>query len=359
MTDTITNFKTHNFDIKIKEVEKVLPHKHVSSWLTLMFSGNDINVKIINALRRASMVNVPTYAFPVGQMTIEANTCTAFNNDMMKLRLGYLPIYGLDCGVPFLSEKYWKNVNYADTQRQKHPREKLVELYVNSHNNSANIVNVTTNDVTMYVDGEEIKPYDPTTPILIVKLRPNDTFKCHLRGAIGVGHVDARWRASKLSYYDILDNDPENVSYRFTIEGNRQTDEYIILIRTCDYLIKELGIIKTEIQSRIHSNQIAKKNKIKIKLDGEDHTMGEIINYELQSHDKIIFSGCSKPDHLIKAIMLTIEGVTFPAEIMLECIDILINKFSHIGAMLVKMNEKVEPSAEKIPKKKTTKRQTK
>lgn len=341
MADELT-FELHKYDINISLIEKQKVEDYNNSWIKVKFSGADFNIKILNAIRRVSMINLPTYAIPAELIKIETNTTVAFNNDYMKLRLGFLPILGVDTGLSFLSEKYWNKVNYSDQKRFKHENEKNVEMYINKHNETAQIINVTTNDMTMYVDGEQIKPYSVEYPILIIKLRPDDTFKCTMKATIGVAEGNARWMMARNAWYEMNDDDPEKIYYELTVEGNGQADEHEILIRTCKFILKKLNDIKVEIQNRINAKEIVSEQTIKIKLDGEDHTFGEIINYELQSHKNILYSGVSKTDHLVKSVTLTIRSIDkdSAAIIMVECIDILIKKYSHIGKLVTNMKLK-------------------
>ncbi len=153
--------------------------KHIkSSELCLKFTGSDCNYKILSTLRRVCQNNIPTYAFNFQNIEIQENTCVAFNNDYMKLRLSQLPIFNINSELFFLHPKYWKNINFADINREKHQDEKNIKIYINSHNNSNEIKPVTTKDVKVYVDDEQIEMYDLDAPILIVLLRPGDTFKC-------------------------------------------------------------------------------------------------------------------------------------------------------------------------------------
>lgn len=338
--------KLSKLDIGVHEVEKHPAVDHETSWLKLHFKGSDINNKMINAFRRVSMDNLPTYAFPKDQIKIEFNTAVAFNNDEIKLRFGSFPVMGIDPGLSFLSEKYWYNVNFGDPKREKHPSEKDVDIYINSNNNSANITCVTTNDIEVYIDNNHVKPYNEKVPIALIKLRPNDTFKCHMKAVLGVGELDARWRMSNNSYFkEIINGDKKE--YELSVEGNGQTDEYNIVIRSCKFLMKKLIDVKQEIQMRINSKEIPHKKSLKVKLDGEDHTIGEIINYELQGHNDIFFAGVAKTDHLIKSITFTMicnPDVDTPINAMLDCIDKLCKKFSHVGKLLIELKDSNKPS---------------
>jgi DNA-directed RNA polymerase subunit L len=329
-------------DISIKELSREYPSGYKSGKLTLQFSGKDVNIKIVNTLRRLSCNNVPAYAFPPELITIEENTCPAFNNDYMKLRLSLLPILDLDTDIFFLHEQYWRGINYADPKREKHPSELSVELYCNAHNNSNVIKNITTNDIRYYVDGVQMYPYDKEYPYLIVKLRPNDTFKCHMKSALGIGENKANWNAARNAFYD-YSHDGKTVD--FTIQSTGQMSEYSILRKACSYTIKKMEDIGIELERRFDTKELIEEKTMFFVLDGEDHSIGELLNYELQSHPEIIFSGNTKPDHLIKSVTIKIEAapkIKSPLKAIRDCIKSLINKFSVIREELTVLDKKKE-----------------
>lgn len=330
-------FKQYKYDINIKQLENnKLKHPH-QSWIKLLFSGKDFNVKLMNAIRRISVVNIPSYAFSSELINIDTNTTVAFNNDYMRLRLSQLPVMGIDTGLYFLEEKYWYQVNYADQKREKHPNEKNYETYVNVHNNTANIIPVTTNDMSVYIDNEQIKPYDEKYPHLLIKLRPGDRFKCYMKATIGIGDNNIIWGGSRNTFYDEIIDKNGDKSYEFQIEGNLQCHEYEILLRTCKFLIKKLTDIKHDLENKIESKEILPEKIIHLKLEREDHSIGELLNYEFQDHKDILASGCSKPDHLVKAMLIKITSspsVKSPLNAMLESIQSLIEKSHTVGYLI-------------------------
>lgn len=347
MSEENIQLKSYKYDIEIKEIENHESNGLDASWLTLNMSGKDFNIKIANSLRRASANNVPTYAIPQELISIDTNTAVAFNNDYMRLRLSQLPVYGVDSELYFLADKYWNKdkINYADTKRDRHPKEKNIEYYLNVHNNKASIVPITTNDLKIYIDGEETKVYNPKYPILLIKLRPNDRFKCHMKACLGIGDRNVIWSASRNGYYYEPENNKKPNEIEFTIEGNGQCHEYEILIRSCKYLIKKYTDLKNDLENKIETKQIIHEKEIHLDLNKEDYTIGEPLNYEFQSHKNIIKSGLIRPDHLVKAMMIKVEsisGVESPLKAMLECLTTLIEKYSHIGKILNDMKNNIK-----------------
>ena len=117
-------------DFKVKELKKQPFKKYDGSELHLNITGNDVNHVIINTLRRAVLDLVPTYAFVAESIIIEENT-SIFDNDELKNRLSGIPIFDVDVPVTLMSEDYWKNINYSDPERKKHPDDnKSLEMYI-------------------------------------------------------------------------------------------------------------------------------------------------------------------------------------------------------------------------------------
>jgi DNA-directed RNA polymerase subunit L len=335
MKDDI-KFENTNYDIKINEEEYVTTNGLKAHYLKLILNGKDLNPKIINMLRRVCTNYIPVYAYPPDLINIIENTSIAFNNDMMRLDLSLLPIYNVDPGLFELDEEYWQNVNYADKDRKRHENEKTIEFFVSRHNNSSDIIRVTTNDAQVYINGEQVEMYDKKYPISLIKLKGNQTFKCHMKGVLGIGERrddGALWKSCKNAYYWPNDDG----SYNFTIKGNEMFSEYNLLIKSCKFIIFRL----TKIKNLVANKKLAADKIVEIILDDEDHTLGEPINFELQTHADVPFCGFSKPDHSIKSVNIKFkccDAQKIPSDIFIESIDIVINKINKLGYELTKLS---------------------
>ena len=355
-----------NIDISIKQVEKVVRHvkketieenkksydffNPISSKLVLEFDGKDVENVLLNTLKRVAYDNVPTYAFPSGLINITENT-TIFNNDYMRLRLSNLPIYGTPLDIFYLDPVYWSNINYSDHNRPRHPSEKQIEIAINSYNDTNFIKNITTNDINYYEDGELVNRYHKDAPVLLVQLRPAETFKCTMRAVLGVGEVQNQWAAAGDVYYDdMTTNDitgeiieKKNDKIVFTIESLGQYDEYDILLKGCNYIIKKLDDIKNDLSKKFSTSQVPTSNQMVIILDGEDHTMGQLLNYYFQNHPDILFSGLTKPDNLINSISFKIvcsKSIKSPVNAIYEQIEYIKKIFLHIEKNIMKLSSK-------------------
>lgn len=324
------------YDINISKTNYQESKGFTSSSLEFTLSGKDMNCVIANTLRRISMDDIPTYAF--AYIDIEYNN-SVFNNDMMKIRLNQLPIYDINVPIYYLHPKYWQNVDYYDKNREKHKDEILVEGNVNIFNNTTEIMNVTTDHLAYYVEGEQKKYPHRNHPILLIQLRPGETFKAHLKGVLGIGERSNIWAAAAQTFYDEID--PE--TYTMTIESAGQMVEHDILIKAAKLVQIKLEGIRDDIQKRVDTKEIRDTQTIFFELVNEDHTIGNLINNRLQDHKDIMFSGVSKPDHLIKTMKFkisTIDEKKSPIGPLFETIDYLIGLFNELEAEFKTLRKK-------------------
>lgn len=306
------------YDISISEVERQ-PWKDLEySYLILKLSGKDVNNVVMNTLRRSMIDNIPTYAFPSENITIpkDGNT-SVFNNDQMKIRLSQLPIFNMSLDLAYLEQSFWKRVDYSK-EREHHPLEKQVEINLSIKNTTNDVMEVTTNDMQYYEDGQMIdNKYNKKYPIVLIELRPNQEFKCHMTGALGVGDNNAIWAGASNAYYKQDKDD-----YIMTIESNGQFDEYELFWKACKYMQSKMNEIKTLLEDRqtISAKQVeldksASSNtplskaarSVELTLDDETYTIGNLICDLLQNRTDVAYAGTYKPSQLVKTIIIRIE----------------------------------------------------
>lgn len=346
----------YNINIDIKEIENIAYHIETktlsntaykfniskASKLILEFSGKDLNFRIINTLRRVAHDDIPTYAFPTSLINVSANN-TIYNNDQIKLRLSQIPIINTDLDLYYLDSIYWKDVNYADPKRIKHKLEKSIEISINEYNDTNKVKHITTNNIKYYENGNIIEnKYNKECPLLITQLRPAETFTCSLRAALGLGDFDDIWSAVSNIYYDDIGTE-ENPKILFYIESQGQFDEYTILIKSCKFIKQKLQELKKEVEKKFNTKEINEQKEIILVFDGEDHTMGEIINYAFQNHPDIIYSGVAKIDHLLKSIRITVvsaDTIKSPLIPMMEQFKYLDLLFSYLEDKITNLSKK-------------------
>ena len=333
--------------------------------IQLLLEGNDCYAKFYNAIGRIAVKRLPSYAFAKELIKIDQiNPSTGyhdsvhFNHDMLRDHILNTPIY-VDPGFAFLHEKYWKNVDYLKPDREIHENEKRVEVFLDVKN-SANegdtqaIYDVTTNDMKIYVDNVLTELYDKNYPYRIVKLNPKEGIKCSMRAVIGVGINHTCWDAASNYYYDqetLAESNEEYVDYDdtpgkviFTCESAGRFDEFVLIERSLEYFRIRTKLLKDEI-NRLYLLEQKHTNKFRITIHDEDHTMGEPIAYELQMHPNIIKASNSRPDLLVRTII--IEIIASKKEHMLGAIN---ESFDNLLAKIDKFEQEFK-KIEKKPKK--------
>jgi DNA-directed RNA polymerase subunit L len=294
----------------------------------------------VNSLRRLCIDHIPTYAACDKSITIDKNT-SIFDNDYMRLRLSQLTIPDVKINIPYLEDKYWKNVDYGDPNRVRHPDDTdMIELYVNVTNNESTNLNVTTNHAKVYVNGETVNKFDEKYPLLLVQLKPKEMFSCRCVHALGIGKLSNLWAGGNIYYEEVNDN-----NYTMTLESLGQLDEYELLYKACIVMKEKVSLIRYKLQDFKRTGEY-----ILIELWDEDSTMGELINVYLQDHELVQFAGVKKPNLLIDMMAITyVTTAKNPLDPFHEILDyveelseILLDKFDKLGDKYINFNKKVK-----------------
>lgn len=342
----------NSIDIKITQLHKQEFKNLRGSQLVLQLSGKTVSPSLVNTLRRLSYSHVPTYAFHKDTINIENNT-SIFNNDYMRLRLTQLTIPKVKNQIMFLPEKYWKDIDYADPDREKLPKDnKVLELYINESNTTKDVMNVTTDHVKIFENGQESKDkFKDISPMLIIQLRPNEVFNSRLTAVLGVGKRNDIWSAVGNSYFEELEEDGHK--YKLTLESQGQMDEYEILYKACKIFKHKMENLKFIIGDKYNTSDITKQNSLNIVIDNEDHTLGGILNEYLQLNKNVAFSGMTKPDLLIDQIVIKLISVNpNPIKPVFETFDLLDKIFTDIENQIVKLGSKfISVDTNKVNKK--------
>jgi DNA-directed RNA polymerase subunit L len=325
-------------DIKISQINKQEVKNLQSSQLILDISGKTVNPVLVNTLRRLCYDYVPMYSFPPELISIEKNT-SIFSNDYMKLRMSCIVIPNIIVNIHFLEDKYWKDVDIKNPEREKHPHDKkILEFYINAANNTNELMNVTSNNMKIYEDGIELQDsVDKNYPYLIIQLRPGEIFNCRCLACIGIGKMSSIWSpAGNVFFNNINDN-----KFKFTIESKNQFDEYEIVHKACKSLKEKIEITKKLIKDKYDSPMYKNINALKIVLDNEDHTLGGIINEYLQNSKKVLFSGVSKPNLIIDSMVIEFTTTNNdPVGIFMDNLNYIEKIFDNIENQIGKLGEK-------------------
>lgn len=180
------------------------------------FNINDIDISIVNAIRRVILSEIPNVSIffdPYDQEKTGINfikNTTSLHNEFLGHRLSLIPIK--------LPEHEIENY---DTN--------TYNFEINVHNKTHEMLEITTNDIKIYgSEGQDITnethnkifPVSPITkdPILIVKLKPNlynneygDALHVKFKANLGIAKDHARYSpVSTCTYFNVIDYDKAN-----------------------------------------------------------------------------------------------------------------------------------------------------
>lgn len=329
------------YDISIDELKKVPWEGLQYSESILHFKGKDVNTTLINTLRRILIDNIPTYAFPPEKIQIKKdNNTSKFNNDVMRLHLSQLSIPNIKSDIYYLPPKYWNGVDYSKDY-EKHPKEKQIEIYINSTNTTDVISRVTTSDIQYYEDGVLIRDkYNKEYPIVLIELCPGEKFKCHMVSALGVAEKNMRegtiiWSGVTNAYYDETKDGIDLI-----IESQGQCDEYELMWKACKYMQAKMDELKNILLEKQKDTRV---KKVELLLDNETYTVGGILTDVLQNRSDVVFAGVTKPNHLTKSILIKIEykdEQDSPYTPIYESIQYISDMMNYIEKIIYKMGSK-------------------
>ena len=322
----ITDINNININI-IEEKDEIDGYE--TSNVTLNISGKLINHVTINTLRRVILSLIPIYGFEDNNINITKNT-SVFNNDMMRLRLRNFPIYlSKELNKKYIDLKnldYNQVINHEDTLLRSKNLEYRANLgtaeidttiniellnqditdnltiVVNVKNVSENdILNIMTNSpgVKFYLKKEQIS-HIYSVPLLIIQLQPGQEFACTIKSNINIGMYNASYRCCSLCYFNELDDN----SYNLFLHSKRQLSEKDIIIRACEIIKNKIISSENVFIENIkrfnqydnnfdndHFDQNDHLRSGTIIIEGEQHTLGNLISRHLQDHKDTTFCG--------------------------------------------------------------------
>ena len=362
---------------------------------TLTFKLSGVNVSIANGLRRV-VYEIPTVVLKStpqnSQKIVFYINTTRFNNEIIKQRLGCIPVYA---DTDFQFSKY--------------------EIHVDKHNTGENIIYITTGDFkvvdinTQLVNDELTKKLFPINQVSghypeLVRLIPNLINKgkgehlklickfsissaiedgmfniastCTYSNTIDIAQQDIAWKrelqtleltntkdALELLHADWLLLDGKRVfkpnSFDFKLETVGPIPNIAIISKACNLLIEKFGLFKSAITDdiiAITESRTNLPNSYDFTLVNEDFTLGKVIEFILYTKfyetRKIIFCGFRKPhphinESIIRIAFEKTTNNTHLKEIMINCADVAIALYSKIltsftGSVMIN-SDKVKP----------------
>lgn len=257
---------------------------------------HQVDLSIVNALRRICVSEVPTFAFaPEG---IQIRGVSQYHREVLLDRLGFI-ILNLE----------------MIRERKINPKELVFMLCSKEDpgqsikNTSTQILKITCHQHMRVFKGKDELPIQDICPYdsLLMTLRPNEDTHVVLVPSLGIGKQHPRWNSSITMYkfetlYDqqpILPESPQPIPEQqqyigvehkkpqgiiLTIESIGKMYSQQVLIESIRVLISKLRQVREEIFNPDSKMVIIEydptiSNLVKMKLINEDHTLGHVLEH--------------------------------------------------------------------------------
>jgi len=195
----------------------------------LICSIKNIDVSIINALRRIIITEIPCYCINTVEFIKNTSVLEDYNIEQrlflipLKMPLINLDEHNIDC-----------ECNYCTTI-----------LSVNITNNTLHNIDVTTNHFT---STSEIF-FSNSDPITVAKLRPGDSLIINSHIKLGIAKFHTKWSTISNCYHWPLDISQDNNSFLFCIESNGSYTASKIMSLALSILTKELSFLRNHLEN--------------------------------------------------------------------------------------------------------------
>lgn len=294
-----------NINVKVKKNSSFSQKdKKGFSELVLNFTGKDTNHIIINSIKRIVQSDIPIYAFD--DFTITNNT-SVFNNNYIKSHIKNIPVWGIENKLEEIVEEIKINeeeeedstfgiirddVDLTTNKETDYSSLNKLTMYVDYENKKDEIVHVTTDDCSFYYKEGMIKsPY--YNPIQLVKLQPKQKIKLSVQANPGTSDMSAIYSSVSACYFK---ENKEN-DYDFIIESRGQLSETRIISLGIKLIIKKLNKFLQNLPKNKGMEGI-------LKVENEDHLLGNLLTYKMQQMSSVSFCAYSTPHPLNKEIII-------------------------------------------------------
>jgi DNA-directed RNA polymerase subunit L len=325
---------------------------------TLILNFENTSFEIVNAIRKASINQIPIYAFHPLKIKITKNT-SIFDDTYMKCRLPNLSIRNIKTEINNLENEYIQDINYSEINYLKHPLDTMnIEYFISVKNkDNLDILYVTENDIVKKINGETIQEYIEN-PVTIIQLKHGQEFECSLKAVLNIGETNAIFNASHCWY-----KTQDNKNFMFFIESHGQMHEFDIIKKGCLVINEKLLLIKQNIESNKNVISFDNNKSIILEVDNEDLTTFGPIKYFLLQSPNVLFAGTSRYNgYLVKNVCLKVKTTenTTPFDEINKSIELCINYFLDIHDQIENLqNSKNNKKEIKETKKETKKTKSK
>jgi DNA-directed RNA polymerase alpha subunit len=310
----------------------------------------DIDLSILNGIRRILLMDIPILGF-IGNgidstVNIIENT-TVLNNEIIANRIALIPLE--------VSEEY--NDKYISGENKLE-----IELNVNC---TENIKLITTQDLTVIIDKQEVKNFFKKPYITITKLRKNESLHLKAEAVKETGRKNASFNiVSGATVYNkpkepftntksIIEQERDYIEGEYVLEFeiiNNTISHKYMLLKAIDILINKLTVLSDKSTIEKFENN---EETYDFNIPDENDTIGNIIqsyifdNYVISKNKTVNNCICTYVGYIVKhpldkvlTIRITLKDAKSTEEYVnfleVVCNEIIVNKLQPIKETFIK-----------------------
>lgn len=365
--DNIIVKNKNSLSVKLLDHNDELDNMETSMCL-LEFSGNSMNYVITSTLRRIIMTLLPAYSFHINNIKFTKNT-SVFSNDLLALRYSNYPVYfKKELNKKYAELKKMTDIHVINPQSTINNFQILeykatlgsaeidktadlgevenindnVTIVVNVKNTTNQIMDVMTNTpgVKFYYKSEQIS-HIYNMPLLVVQLQPNQEISCTMIANLNIAMFHATYRQCSLCF--VTEENP--TTFKFKLMSKRQISEKDMFIRACEIIkIKTMHAksifhenidkFKTS-EEDVHTTDITSHHRSgRILIEGEQHTIGNLITRYLQDNPSIIAAGYKVNHPNVNNCEISYESKKNILDIIDEVAETIVNVYDDLQTQI-------------------------
>lgn len=323
--------------------------------IKIELSGQSIDNSVANALRRTVMMLIPIYGFHRSNIFIENDKSrNMYNNDMIYNQIETLPIFDIpnyfDLEDPetflpteIMKELFSKFIQQKNTNTEEEPvdedlSKKLfnIELTINMKNNTSEDIFVSSHHAVLKIDGKISESYKKRPPICLLVIKPTEEISMRAIANLGIAKIHAIYEATT----NAISEEITPSKYHIWYDTLQQLDKKVIFTKACVILAKKLEYLATYIKKNYSKDRNVDET-IEIPINGEEHTLGNLLATVLQKCEFVEKAAYFTPHPFIDQIVVKYKlfptSKKGPIKILTDCIDYLIKVFQSIEKITTKL----------------------
>lgn len=288
-----------------KEPQITASYKEKNGESSITLLGEGAHVSISNALRRTIVADIPiTCWHPLAVEIDKEGTKSYHNHDIIRNNIQCLPPpYDLanDFDVedpqiylptPVIRQLYSGHFRDALDDEEVDLGGKTlstVEMSCRVTNTDRTTRYVTTHDVKLIVDGQEVDNYRRYPPVAFMDLRGGESITFHATALVNISRVEPTFVAARLVRHEDLEP-----GWLLQYETLGQLTGKSIYHKACRILLRKTQIILSYLEERPDTIEMGGDREYHLRLYGEDDTMAAPITNTLTTVKGVITSAYSR-----------------------------------------------------------------